>query len=267
MPIGLYSAIVDLSIQSESLISSRWYLPDLSERKKSISASRRKFTKENLNQESRDTAGARRIFAADIRIPVITITNYDLFGKDYMMYTVHNKCEEIPDMEYDDGLKFLYFYTKGKKGGSQAIKNMLIYIQNSESKNAVDEATKKIDFYVSRVKNLPEVEAGYMTLGDWIDSIKEDMAEEIREEIKEEVREEVKKEVREEITESLTKEVTDEVTEKVTSEVIEQNIKIMVGVFQEYHDTKENAAAKLRCKFPEYAQQAEELIEKYWEEG
>lgn len=43
---------------------------------------------------------------------------------------------------------------------------MLIYIQNSESKNAVDEATKKIDFYVSRVKNLPEVEAGYMTLGD-----------------------------------------------------------------------------------------------------
>lgn len=144
---------------------------------------------------------------------------------------------------------------------------MLTYSQNSESKNAVDEATKKINFYVSRVKNLPEVEAGYMTLGDWIDSIKEDMAEEIREEIKEEVREEVKKEVREEITESLTKEVTDEVTEKVTSEVKEQNIKIMVGVFQEYHDTKENAAAKLRCKFPEYAQQAEELIEKYWEEG
>ena len=102
-------------------------------------------------------------------------------------------------MEYDDGLKFLYFYTKGKKGGSQAIKNMLIYIQNSESKNAVDEATKKIDFYVSRVKNLPEVEAGYMTLGDWIDSIKEDMAEEIREEIKEEVKEEVREEVKKEV--------------------------------------------------------------------
>ncbi len=43
---------------------------------------------------------------------------------------------------------------------------MLTYSQNSESKNAVDEATKKINFYVSRVKNLPEVEAGYMTLGD-----------------------------------------------------------------------------------------------------
>ena len=98
-------------------------------------------------------------------------------------------------MEYDDGLKFLYFYTKGKKGGSQAIKNMLTYIQNSDRKNAVDDATRMMDSYVEKVKNLPEVEAGYMTLGDWIDSIKEDMAEEIREEIKEEVREEVKKEV------------------------------------------------------------------------
>ena len=76
---------------------------------------------------------------------------------------------------------------------------MLTYSQNSESKNAVDEATKKINFYVSRVKNLPEVEAGYMTLGDWIDSIKEDMAEEIREEIKEEVKEEVREEVKKEV--------------------------------------------------------------------
>ena len=38
---------------------------------------------------------------------VITITNYDIFGRDYMMYTVRNRCEEIPDMEYDDGLYIL----------------------------------------------------------------------------------------------------------------------------------------------------------------
>ena len=63
---------------------------------------------------------------------VITITNYDLFGEDYMMYTVRNRCEEVPDMEYDDGLRFLYFYTKGQKGGSQKIKNMLSYFQNSK---------------------------------------------------------------------------------------------------------------------------------------
>ena len=34
---------------------------------------------------------------------------------------------------------------------------MLTYIQNSDSKNAVDDATKEMDTYVSRVKNLPEV--------------------------------------------------------------------------------------------------------------
>lgn len=218
---------------------------------------------------------------------VITITDYDLFGRDYMMYTVHNKCEEIPDMEYDDGLQFLYFYTEGKKGGSQSIKNMLTYIRNSETKNAVDDATKMIDFYVSRAKKLPEVEAGYMTLGDWIDSIKEDMEEDLRKELREEITESVTKEVTndvtkkvteevtervteevtEKVTEEVTEKVTEEVTEKVTNEVKQQGIKIMIEMFQEYHDTKENAVIKLRSKFPEYARQAEELVEKYWNEG
>ena len=51
---------------------------------------------------------------------------------------------------------------------------MLTYIQNSDSKNAVDDATRMMDSYVEKVKNLPEVEAGFMTLGDWIDSIVEE---------------------------------------------------------------------------------------------
>ena len=146
-------------------------------------------------------------------------------------------------MEYDDGLKFLYFYTKGKKGGSQAIKNMLTYIQNSESKNAVDEATKKIDFYVSRVKNLPEVEAGFMTLGDWIDSIVEEAVEEAKRDMREEMAEEVTKEVR------------------------EQDMKIIVEMLQEYNATKENAVIKLQAKFPQNAGLAAEIVEKYWQEN
>ncbi len=224
---------------------------------------------------------------------VITITNYDLFGKDYMMYTVRNSCVEVPELEYDDGLQFVYFYTKGKKGGSQAIKNMLTYIQNSDSKNAVDEATRKMDSYVMKVKNLPEVEAGYMTLGDWIDIISEDIREDMRDEVTKEVREEVTeaitkevreevteaitkevreevtetitKEVREEVTETITKEVREEVTEAVTKEVTEKNMKAFIEMFQKYHDTKENAVDKLRDIFPEYADQAEELTEKYWQ--
>ncbi len=53
---------------------------------------------------------------------VIMITSYDPFGYDYMMYTIHNKCDELPELEYKDGLKYIYFYTKGKKGGSKEVK-------------------------------------------------------------------------------------------------------------------------------------------------
>jgi len=49
---------------------------------------------------------------------VIMITPYDPFGYDYMMYTVHNKCNEVPELEYPDGLTYIYFYTGGKKGGN-----------------------------------------------------------------------------------------------------------------------------------------------------
>lgn len=79
-----------------------------------------------------------------------------------------------------------------------------------------------------------------MTLGDWIDGIKEEMAEDIR------------------------KEVTEEVTEKVTEEVTERTIKSVVEMLQEYCDTKEDIIIKIQTKFPECAGQAEELVRKYW---
>ena len=44
---------------------------------------------------------------------VITITNFDPFGYDYMMYTIKNSCVEEPELEYEDGLRFVYFNTKG----------------------------------------------------------------------------------------------------------------------------------------------------------
>ncbi|MDE6386581.1 MAG: putative porin, partial [Lachnospiraceae bacterium] len=95
----------------------------------------------------------------------------------------------------------------------------------------------------------PEVEAGYMTLGDWIDGI----AEDIREAVRDEVKAEVKAEVRE------------EVVDKVTREIQEQDIRTVIEMFQEYHETKERAVAKIRVKFPRYADMAEELLEKYWQ--
>lgn len=105
---------------------------------------------------------------------VITITNFDVFDKDYMMYSFRNRCDEIPELEYNDGLCFVYFNTKGKKGGSQAIKNMLNYIQKSVTENVADEATSEIATYVKHVKSDPAVKEGIMTLGYYLDQEREE---------------------------------------------------------------------------------------------
>lgn len=192
---------------------------------------------------------------------IITITNYDLFGKDYMMYTVRNQCAEVPDLEYNDGLQFIYFYTKGQKGGSQAIKNMLTYLQNSDSKNAVDDATRIIDSYVKTVKKLPEVEAGYMTLGDWMDEIEEEIRESVLEEFRDqmELRDKREQEVREELAQELR--------EKLAQELREEHIKVFIETLQKYCDSKQEVEAELQEKYPAYADRAAELVERYWQAG
>jgi predicted ATPase with chaperone activity len=141
---------------------------------------------------------------------------------------------------------------------------MLSYFQNSNSKNAVDDATRKIDSYVTKVKHLPEVEAGYMTLGDWIDAIVDEAKEDMRDELRAEVAEEISEEVTEKVSKEVTEKVSKEVTEKVSKEVTEKSIEILVEMFQEYNDTKENAVIKLQTKYPDFADQAVEFVEKYW---
>lgn len=100
---------------------------------------------------------------------MLLITDKDYFGKDYMLYTFRNRCVELPELEYNDGLCFLYYYTKGTKGGSESIHNMLKYIQDSKRGSAVDDATRELDEYVSNVRRDPEIRGNYMTFGDRID--------------------------------------------------------------------------------------------------
>ena len=78
------------------------------------------------------------------------------------MYTIRNHCEEIPELEYGDGLHFYYFYTGGKHGGNEQIRTLLRYIQDSREENATDEATKELHSYVKQAKVSPEVKQAYM---------------------------------------------------------------------------------------------------------
>ena len=87
---------------------------------------------------------------------VILITDFDLFGKDYMVYTFKHRCVELPEIPYEDGVNILYFNTLGTKGGSQSIRNMLNYLQKSEVSSVVDNATAEIDGYVRDVRSNPE---------------------------------------------------------------------------------------------------------------
>ena len=127
-----------------------------------------------------DSRGLKRVEKDFSKIPnlyVITITNFDPFGYDYMMYTIKNSCVEIPELPYEDGLQFVYFNTKGRKGGSKAIQSMLTYMQDSNEEHAVDEATREVHSYVSRIKSMEEVREGYMTFGDLIDMEREEAAQ------------------------------------------------------------------------------------------
>lgn len=113
---------------------------------------------------------------------IITITNYDPFGQDYMMYTFANSCKEVKELEYDDGLTFIYFYTGGHNGGSEEIRAMLRYFQSSTPDNVTNEDTKEIHQYTNKVKLSPEVRQEFMKFEEIIAYAKEEARDEGRSE-------------------------------------------------------------------------------------
>ena len=132
---------------------------------------------------------------------VILITDFDPFGKGQRLYTFQHRCLEVPELPYEDGLRILYFNTKGTKGCSQSIQNMLNYLQESKAASVVDGATSEIDGYVRDVKENPKAKEAYMTIGDIIDR-------EVEEAVEKAVEEAVEKAV-----ETNTKQVTVQVTQ------------------------------------------------------
>lgn len=77
-----------------------------------------------------------------------------------------------------DGLQFIYFYSRGEKGGNAAIKAMLKYLEKSVTENVSDDATRELHQYISRVKQQPEVRKGYMRFEEIIASEREEAVEE-----------------------------------------------------------------------------------------
>ena len=140
--------------------------------------------------DSRYIRNGERNFGNLPNLYVLTITEYDPFGKDQMIYTVSNSCREEPGLKYDDGLVFYYFNTKGKKGGTPEIRAMLKYMMESTEKNVVNEDIRNLHRCVERVKVLPEVREEFMRFEDVIAWEKEKSHEEGIEEGRKEGRKE-----------------------------------------------------------------------------
>ena len=94
---------------------------------------------------------------------IIVILPYDPFDKNRMVYTVQNQCVEDDTVEYDDGAKKIFLYTKGKEGNpSQELKDMLKYIEETTESNVTNPDIEKIHRLVKQVKSSEEVGINYM---------------------------------------------------------------------------------------------------------
>jgi len=99
----------------------------------------------------------------------IWILPYDPFGDDRMIYTVKNMVVENNQIVYNDGVAKLFLYTRGTKGGSQKLRELLAFMENPICDNAVDEELSKILNIVDAVKSNPEEKRRYMGIMGVID--------------------------------------------------------------------------------------------------
>lgn len=92
----------------------------------------------------------------------IWILPYDPFGDDRMIYTVKNAVAENDQIVYNDGVTKVFLYTHGKIGGSDSLKALLDFMENTNRSHAVDEELSKIMNVVDSVKSSPEEKKRYM---------------------------------------------------------------------------------------------------------
>lgn len=138
--------------------------PDNNDAKKYISAlpKRVRFYHAKIDGKS---LKAGEDYHALKNVIIVMITPYDPFQLDRMIYTIKNTCVEEPNMPYEDGAKTLFLYTKGTKGNpSEALQQLLQYMEHTQEAYAVNDELKKIQKLVDIVKQDEEVSLEYMKI-------------------------------------------------------------------------------------------------------
>lgn len=160
-------------------------------------------------------------------VAIIVILPYDPFGKNRMVYTIRNQCEEDTTIPYNDGARKIFLYTKGVEGNpSQKLKDMLKYMEETTDGNVTNQDIDTIHHFVKKVKRRKEVGINYMK--SW----------ELERIYREEGRE----------------------------EGLEQGIYALITTCQEFKIPKEDTLAKVVYNFKLEQETAEAYMKKYWQE-
>ena len=97
------------------------------------------------------------------RVFVIFVCSYDPFDRGRMVYTIRNMCEEIPEMEYDDGLRTVFLNTKGDGAGvPEELVALLRFLEDTREVNAVNDVLRELLEMVRVVKEDGKVTVAYM---------------------------------------------------------------------------------------------------------
>ena len=180
------------------------------------------------------------------QVIVLMIMSYDPFGRDRVLYTIRSKCEEDPDMDYDDGAATCFFYTKGKKGElSEEARELLRYMEDSSEDNAQSERLKEIHSMVETVRQDEEVALEYMKVYE-----REQMIErrgekigERRGEIKGEIKGERKGEIK--VVRNMSKSMTSDQISEATGLELEYIQKILLYIRNNPEESDAGIAARI----------------------
>ena len=108
---------------------------------------------------------------------MIWILPYDPFGDGRMIYIVKNMVVENNQIVYNDGSNKIFLYTKGTKGGSKELKDLLTYMEHTTFAHAVDSDLREIQKIVDNVKADCRERERFMTLQEMINYEKRDSHE------------------------------------------------------------------------------------------
>ena len=100
-------------------------------------------------------------------VVIILITPFDIFGHELYKYTFHMKCEEVPELQLDDGATRIFLNTHGKHPElvSEELIELLKYIELSTDETAEhcnSEKVQELHQKICQLKANKQMEAKFM---------------------------------------------------------------------------------------------------------